>query len=110
MTSLPGEILKFLLIIVYINFSNHSFSYDVTPEDTENLICSFNMVHSIYYDVNYQLQMNDLVREISNRTRLILKKWKFPQISCFTFQVKHFLFDISINHSDFHGKDPLNLT
>ena len=30
--------------------------------------------------------MNDLVtQEISNRTKLIPKKWKVPQISCLTF-------------------------
>ena len=78
--SLPVKILKFLPIFILSNFSNYSFSYGV---DTESLICSFNMIYSGSYDVNYQPKMNDLVRKIPNRT--------FPV-------------------SDFRGKEPLNLT
>ena len=47
------------------------------PERIEIIICSFNMICTIYYDVNKQGKVDGLVMKISNTTRPLVKIMKF---------------------------------
>ena len=47
------------------------------PERIEILICSFNMICTIHYDVNKQVKVDGLVVKISNTTRPLVKILKF---------------------------------
>ena len=63
-------------------FSNHLYLKDSSPrtEDKVSLVALtwYYDIKALCYDVNnYQPRMNDVVREISNRTRLLLKKLNF---------------------------------
>ena len=56
------------------------------PERIEIIICSFNMIWAIYYDVNKQVKVDGLVVKISNMTRPLVKILKF----LFDFCIKQF--------------------
>ena len=67
------------------------------PERIEIIICSFNMICAIYYDVNKQVKVDGLVVKISNTIRPLVKIVKFLLIVV--------LSNFS-SHSEFHDVTP----